>query len=129
VAGLTCIGCTVIGLTAGAVSDASRKAAPLPTWKVYSLKPGAPIDVQLRDGQRFVGRFSGLDPVPAAEYAEAYEKARVALQNEVRLPALGPAPVEKAERGARFAPRLRLGVRLPEAEGGTHRARADLEPG
>jgi hypothetical protein len=90
-AGLACAGCTVIGLTAGAVSDAKRKAAPLPTWKVYSLKPGAPVDVQLHDGRRFVGRFSGLDPVPAAEYAAAYEKARVALQNEVRLPALGPA--------------------------------------
>ena len=96
VAGLTCIGCTVIGLTAGAVSDASRKAAPLPTWKVYTLKPGVPIDVQLRDGRRFVGRFSGLDPVPATEYAEAYEKARAALQGEVRLPALGPARVDEA---------------------------------
>lgn len=90
-AGLACAGCSVIGLTAGAVSDSKRKAAPLPTWMVYSLKTGAPIDVQLRDGRRFVGRFTGLDSVPAAEYAEAYEKARVALQNEVRLPALGPA--------------------------------------
>jgi len=97
VAGLTCIGCTVIGLTAGAVSDASRKAAPLPTWQVYTLKPGVPIDVQLRDGRRFVGRFSGLEPVPAAEYAEAYEKARVALQGEVRLPALGPARLVEME--------------------------------
>jgi hypothetical protein len=95
-AGLACAGCSVIGLTVGAASDASRKAAPLPTWKVYTLKPGVPVDVQMRDGRRFVGRFSGLDPVPATEYAEAYEKARAALQGEVRLPALGPARLDEA---------------------------------
>jgi hypothetical protein len=81
----------VVGLTTGAVSDAKRKPAVLPTGEVVSLKPGAPVDVQMRDGRRFVGRFSGLEPVAEAQYAAAYEKARLALQAEVRLPALGPA--------------------------------------
>jgi hypothetical protein len=88
--GVVLAGCTVIGLTTGAISDASRKPAVLPSWEVDSLKPGVPIDIQLRDGRRFVGRFSGLETVPPQEYAGAYEKARVALQAEVRLPALGP---------------------------------------
>jgi hypothetical protein len=92
-------GCTLIGLTTGAVSDARRKPTLLPVWEVDSLKPGVPVDVQLRDGRRFVGRFSGLSSVPPAEYAEAYEKARVALQGEVRLPALGP--VELVEAGGK----------------------------
>ena len=91
VAGVVLAGCSVIGLTSGAISDATRKPAVLPAWEVDALKTGAPVDVQLRDGRRYVGRFSGLEPRPDAEYAAAYDEARAALQAEVRLPALGPA--------------------------------------
>ena len=98
---------------------------PLPTWKVYTLKPGRPhrrTDARRTAFRRALLRVWTRCPRPSTP--PPTRKARVALQGEVRLPALGPARVDEAggKRRQVLAPRVRPWVRLPEAEErqGTH---------
>ncbi|HET7291278.1 MAG TPA: hypothetical protein VFM88_02535 [Vicinamibacteria bacterium] len=83
-------GCTLVGLGVGSVADSkSDKQRQVSRWwepKVVST--GAKVEVRTRDGRVLEGRFAGLEPRKAAEYANAVQE-RAAL-GEDRPPTLGP---------------------------------------
>jgi hypothetical protein len=90
VAVLALNGCSVIGLTIGASVDASKpdqKTAP--SWEAMTIVPGTRITISLKDGSRVNGKYSGLERIPAAQYAAIYSQAREQKPEGIILPALG----------------------------------------
>jgi hypothetical protein len=58
----TFCGCSIIGLTLGSISDASQpKEMNVPSWQVDTLKNGARVEVQLRDGSSVRGTYTGIE--------------------------------------------------------------------
>lgn len=90
VATLALTGCSLIGLGVGAQIDASKPdQTTLPGWEVVTIKPGTAINVILKDGSWLSGKYSGLDRIPAEQYAAIYFQAREQKLEGILLPALG----------------------------------------
>jgi len=90
VATLALNGCSIIGLTTGSLIDASRPDQTfLPGWQVVTIKPGTALHVLLEDGGQLFGRFAGLEPLPAAQYAVIYSRTREQKPLGILLPAPG----------------------------------------
>lgn len=89
--GILCIaGCTIIGLSIGAISDASKpKQVTLPGMSAETVKPGVTVELTLKDGSRRSGKFVGIKHVPVENYEQAYNRSREQRPAGVLLPALG----------------------------------------
>ncbi len=82
-------GCSIIGLTIGALSDARQpKAMTVPGWKVDTLKVGAKVEVLHRDGSTVSGKFTGVKPMPFSEYVSLHTKAQTQLPEGIHVPNL-----------------------------------------
>ncbi|NUO82877.1 hypothetical protein HUU05_22625 [candidate division KSB1 bacterium] len=82
-------GCSIIGLTLGLMSDARQpKEMIIPGWKVDSLKVGTMIEVLCKDSITLKGKYSGVEPLPLGQYAQAYAKAQARLPAGIHLPDL-----------------------------------------
>ncbi len=82
-------GCSLIGLTLGAMSDARQpKEMIIPGWKVDSLKVGTMIEVLCKDSITLRGKYNGVEPMPLGQYAQAYAKAQARLPEGIHLPNL-----------------------------------------
>lgn len=80
-------GCSIIGLTIGALSDARQpKAMTVPGWKVDTLKVGAKVEVLLRDGRTVNGKFKGIKPMPFNQYVTLHNEAKAQLPEGMYLP-------------------------------------------
>lgn len=80
-------GCSIIGLTIGALSDARQpKAMTVPGWKVDTLKVGAKVEVLLRDGRTVNGKFKGIKPMPFNQYVTLHNEAKAQLPEGIYLP-------------------------------------------
>ena len=80
-------GCTFV--TVG--SAAGKRAAPpleIRGTQVRTMRPGTPLILVLRSGERLEGRFAAVAQTPDAEYAECYEVARAERPGGFHLPAL-----------------------------------------
>jgi len=90
VATLALNGCSMIGLTTGASVDSEKSNQKIvPGWQVMTIAPGTRITIILKDGTRLSGKYSGLDPIPAEQYAAIYSQAREQKAEGILLPALG----------------------------------------
>jgi hypothetical protein len=90
VAVLALNGCSMIGLGIGVSIDSSKpNQKTVPGWQATAIKPGAPINVILKDGSWLHGKYSGLGRVPAEQYAALYSQARERKPEGILLPALG----------------------------------------
>lgn len=83
-------GCTLIGLAAGRTIDERRPPIrrTVPRGELDVLDSDERIEMLLRDGSIFTGRFLGLDTTRPSSYAARYARAREALSGEQPLPAL-----------------------------------------
>lgn len=80
-------GCSIIGLSIGALSDARQpKAMTVPGWKVDTLKVGAKVEVLLRDGRTVNGKFKGIKPMPFNQYVTLHNEAKAQLPEGMYLP-------------------------------------------
>jgi len=124
-------GCSLIGLTIGARSDASKPDyVRIPGWSVRSVKPGTPITVMQRDGARLHGLYDGITLVSAPAYARRYAGCQQRLQPEVALPALGDSIAVKLTSGTQLERRFSgfdLREVLVTAEGKTAPSRLPLK--
>jgi len=82
-------GCSVLGLAIGVAHDANQpKEFTIPGWPVEALKPGATIDITIKDGNLVSGKYDGASFFPAEHYAAVYSQARNELTGEILLPAV-----------------------------------------
>jgi hypothetical protein len=94
-------GCSVIGLTAGAISDASKPdTITVPGWEMELIEAGRPIKVILKDRNWIEGAFAGIVRVPEEEYAKRYDAFRKEKKGELLLPELGEKIFITLESGA-----------------------------
>lgn len=83
-------GCSVIGFTIGAISDASKPdTITVPGWELELVETGRPIRVTLKNGDWVEGRFAGIAHLPEAEYVKTYGTFRDENLDELILPAWG----------------------------------------
>src|SRR5262249_53821197 len=54
-------GCSVIGMTMGAVFDATAKPTTIPGWDVKGLEPGMLVTLGLDDGTDVAGTYEGRE--------------------------------------------------------------------
>ena len=88
--------CSLIGLGIGAISDASKPdQATIQNHQLVAIKPGTICYITLRNEERLIGKFIGIDRVPEDEYAENYAKSRKQNRDVVFLPALGDSIILK----------------------------------
>lgn len=75
-------GCTLVGLGVGSVADSrSKKQREVARWwEPAVLDAGSKVEVRTRDGRVVAGRFAGLEPRKAKEYANAvHDKAALGV--------------------------------------------------
>jgi hypothetical protein len=83
-------GCSIIGLTIGAISDASKPdTVTVPGWRMETIERGRSIKVILKDGDQVAGKFVGIVRAPEAEYAQRYGDFCQGQPEELGLPRLG----------------------------------------
>jgi hypothetical protein len=83
-------GCSLIGLTGGAILD-SRHRAPraLVPGRVERFYPGDAMVLTLKDGTRVEGVYEGPARIPAEEYARLYRAWREGSKHASDLPEIG----------------------------------------
>lgn len=87
---ITSMGCSLLGLGIGAISDASKpKQTTLLGMAAETVNPGAAVELTLKDGSRRNGKFVGIKHVPVENYEQAYNRSREQRPAGVLLPALG----------------------------------------
>ncbi len=88
-------GCTLANYGIGSLIDTARTrefgpevfAPDAPAADTPRL--GAEVKLKLRDGEVVTGKYLGVEPLPAEEYAERYARARASQTPRFQLPALG----------------------------------------
>ena len=58
-------------------------------WQAGGIKPGTTIEVVLKDDNRIIGEYVGLEIIPVREYRERYENWRSQNAEGLFMPALG----------------------------------------
>jgi len=92
-------GCSLIGLTIGAVSDASKPdSLTIPGWEIHIVKPGTKVNVLLKDGEKYSGEFARLERLSLEKYAEKYTSLQEKI-TEFFLPELGDTIVVALKSG------------------------------
>ena len=88
---LALCGCTAIGYGIGkAIEKDAAKTRPIRQKDLITLGHGEPLELQFWDGTKTLGVFQGLQWMPAATYAAAYDVARASA---------GPRPPAPRARG------------------------------
>ncbi len=82
--------CTIIGAGIGELIDATTAQSLAPRQLApQAIEPGREITLQLRDGRSLKGKYIGIVPLPAEEYAGRYQSARERHLPTAPLPELG----------------------------------------
>jgi hypothetical protein len=83
-------GCSIIGLTAGAIIDASAPDEKrINPWEIGSAKPGSYATISLKDGRSVFGRYQDFAPLSEDDYGKSYDLLRDQEQDWMALPRLG----------------------------------------
>lgn len=83
-------GCSLIGLTAGSIVDATQKGSrTLPPTRFASFYPGDNMTLTLEDGDRIEGVYRGAARVPDQDYASRYRPWRDDDVHATGFPRLG----------------------------------------
>jgi hypothetical protein len=82
--------CTAIGYGIGsAIDSGSRQRLAPESFAPDTIEPGKTLKLRLRDGGVVEGKYLGLEPLPAEEYAARYAWTREQHLVNVPLPELG----------------------------------------
>jgi len=88
------IGCTVIGLTAGRITDASKHDEDtLHVMQVMNLKWGDEITIGCGSDSILRGVYLGMDEARTEQYIEKYSAGKLNNSNEFPLPSLDDSVV------------------------------------
>ncbi|MCG3157763.1 MAG: hypothetical protein DKINENOH_04399 [bacterium] len=83
-------GCSIIGLTIGAISDSRRSSAvTIPGWQVETLKAGSRIEALLWEGSSVTGKYTGIELMPLNQYDAIYSEALARLPEGIHFPGRG----------------------------------------
>jgi len=82
--------CTLIGYGIGSAIDSGNKRTVAPeSFAPDTIETGTMFKLRLRDGSLVKGKYLGIEPLPAEEYAARYAWIREQHLTNVPLPELG----------------------------------------
>jgi hypothetical protein len=120
------------GFARGAGTDSPAvQSEAAPTWTLAGIKPGARIEVTLRNQARpLQGKYEGTETLPEDAYAAKYAKAREAWPLDIKVPALGDPVSMDDFRGQTYSGSFQgidKGVLLLKLDGSDQISRVNLE--
>lgn len=97
------IGCTIIGLGIGAISDAKKSDyKTISINELGKVKKSSIIIAVKRNGDQLPGTLLGLEPMNEDEYAEIYNKYRQRVLTRHKVPSLGEISILLIKSGRKL---------------------------